>query len=105
MRHAHAAPLRFLGSMLGEGELSVEEGGLVLGHVHYEIDGFEGADHISGSGEIEGCHDLLLNAHLASAAFLTLSDGQTVAVTIADPEGHSTAEIAVKTLAFLRQGS
>lgn len=105
MRHAHAAPLRFVGSILGEGNLSIEEGGQLLGHVHYEIDGFEGADHISGSGEIEGDHEILLSAHLASAAYLTLSDGQTVAVSVADPEGHSTAEISVKRLAFSRNGS
>jgi hypothetical protein len=87
--------LRYLGTMRGSGSLSLRNGKLSLGAVTYEIDGYGSRFARSANGQIEGNSTALTQAFQAGHAGILLSDGSSVEIVVADPQGGSTAEIRV----------
>jgi hypothetical protein len=95
IRHNMRSSLKHLGTLHGEGQLSLADDEASLGPVSYEIDGFLRREQRSDSGQIEGPAEILGRAFRAGAAIMTLSDGQLIDVVLADPRGGGTAEFTV----------
>ena len=88
--------LQYLGTLRGTGSLALRNGEQNLGAVTYEIDGYY-CNHFarSANGQIEGADTILAQAFQAGVAGILLSDGSSVEVVLADPEGGSIAEVQV----------
>jgi hypothetical protein len=87
--------LQYLGTLRGSGSLSLRNGEESLSPVTYEIDGYSSHFARSANGQIEGESTVLTQAFGAGLADLLLSDGSSVEVVLADPQGQSTAEVQV----------
>jgi hypothetical protein len=87
--------LKHLGTLHGEGQLSIAESESSLGPVSYELDGFLRREERSDSGQIEGPAEILARAFRAGAAQIVLADGQRIDVVLADPRGGGAAEFTV----------
>ena len=86
--------LQYLGTLRGSGSLSLRDG-QSLGAVTYEIDGYCNRLARSANGQIAGDDTVLTQAFRAGLASLLLSNGASVEVVLADPQGQSTAEVQV----------
>jgi hypothetical protein len=87
--------LQYLGTLRGSGSLSLRNGEESLSPVTYEIDGYSSHFARSANGQIEGESTVLTQAFRAGLADLLLSDGSSVEIVLADPQGQSTAEVQV----------
>ena len=88
--------LKYLGTLHGDGMVSVENGARSLGRVSYEIDGYLDRTTRSASGQIEGAGLVLAQAFHAGAVSLALGDGSSLDIVLSDPQGGGTAEISVR---------
>jgi hypothetical protein len=94
-RHSMRGSLKHLGTLHGEGRLSLGDSEQSLGAISYEIDGFLRGAQRSDSGQIEGRAEILAKAFRAGTACIALADGHVIDVVVADPRGGATAEIIV----------
>jgi hypothetical protein len=87
--------LKHLGTLHGQGDLSLDNGEHTLGVVTYEIDCYARRMLRSDNGQIDGRADLLAQAFRAGTACIALEDGQFIDVVLSDPRGGPTAEVRV----------
>jgi hypothetical protein len=92
---AARGPLRHLGTLHGKGDLLTGEGTQNLGSVTYEIDSYARRSMRSDNGRIEGSAAMLAKAFRAGSATIVLADGQSVDVSLADPNGAPATEVQV----------
>ena len=89
------ASLKHLGSLHGQGGLSIGKGASSLGLVRYEIDGYRERTRRFANGQVEGDVSLLEKAFRAGGAVIALAEGPLVDIVLSDPEGGPTAEIVI----------